>query len=145
MTEDVQKNLGMVPSKVIMNKERRERTPRSITKNLDAKEILKQFIESLPKLPPHYCRKNSNKIYLEPIHGDNMLGIYSEYKRICSEQENGPVQHISRTSFDSYISKLNLTFQQPKKDRCDKCIMYEVGNLSEQEYKNHTDKKIELG
>lgn len=131
----------MVPSKVIMNKERRERTPRSITKNLDAKEILKQFIESLPKLPSHYCRKNSNKIYLEPIHGDNMLGIYSEYKRICSEQENGPVQHISRTSFDSYISKLNLTFQQPKKDRCDKCIMYEVGNLSEQEYKNHTDKK----
>lgn len=139
VAEDLdKKTLGMAPSKEIVNKERRQTKPRSLTKTLDGKEILRKLIESIPKLPSHYCRKNSNKIYLEPIYGDSMLDLFNEYKRICSENENGPVKHLSRTSFDSYVSKLNMTFQQPKKDRCDKYI---IGNLSEQEYKNHIDKK----
>lgn len=70
-----------------------------------------------------------------------MLGIFNEYKRICQEHETGPVHHISRCAFDNYVSKLNLSFQQPKKDRCDECIMYEVGNITQQQYDSHINKK----
>lgn len=119
---------GMAPSKEVVVTKRRLSNPQIQNKNIDGKEILRNFIESLPKLPSHYCRKNTNKVYLEPVFGDIMLGVYNEYKRICREKEGGPVQHISKCGFDNYISKMSLTFQQPKKDCCDDCIMFEVGH-----------------
>lgn len=134
-------NNGMTPSKNVVLQQRRESNPRRSFKNNDGKEVLKSFIESLPKLPSHYCRKNTSKVYLEPVYGDNMLGVFNEYKRLCKENEAGPVHPVSRCTFDKLISELNLSFQQPKKDRCDKCIMFEVGSLTEEQYKKHIDAK----
>lgn len=57
---------GMVPSKEVVVKQRRQSNPRKLNKKFDVKDILKKIIESLPKLPSHYCRKITSKIYLEP-------------------------------------------------------------------------------
>lgn len=40
-----------------------------------AKEILVEFLDSLAKLPSHYCRKSTNKLYLEPIYGHSMSAV----------------------------------------------------------------------
>lgn len=31
------------------------------------KELVQTFLRAMPKLPSHYCRKESTKLYLEPI------------------------------------------------------------------------------
>lgn len=41
-------------------------------------EILEQFFEQLPKLPAHYCRRDSLKLYLEP-HFQSISDVYKLY------------------------------------------------------------------
>ena len=51
-------------------------------KDEKASASAKQFLESLPKLPSHYCRADTNKQYLEPVYETYIL-LYREYERIC--------------------------------------------------------------
>lgn len=37
------------------------------TKKKKQKDNLISYLESIPKLPSHYCRKQTDKLYLEPI------------------------------------------------------------------------------
>lgn len=62
---------GMTPSRKTITKERREKGNTNKIRNIEGRQILEQFIESLPKLPSHYCRKGSKKLYLEPGFANN--------------------------------------------------------------------------
>lgn len=56
---------GMVPAKEKTNKQRRL----SRTKTIDRrKQVLEYFLDNLPKLPSHYCRKSSKKYILRTDH-----------------------------------------------------------------------------
>lgn len=72
-------------------------------------EMLNNFIDSLPKLPSHYCRKDSSKLYLEPIK-NNMVEVYREYVAHCKASEK---HFFTRPVFDKAIKK-KYRFSRPK-------------------------------
>lgn len=114
-----------------------------LTNNQVKVQHLERFLEELPKLPSHYCRKSSNKVYLEPTfgNGNTTTNIYNEYKRVCKENPEGPLKPLSVCSFFKIVAKKNLAFQLPKKDQCDLCISYNTGNTSQVEYDQHIARK----
>ena len=83
-------------------------------------EIIKEHINSFPRIPSHYCRKSSKKEYLEPTL--SVLNLHSLY--VESSQKKGITyqkENVYRQVFDN---EFNLAFHVPKKDRCDSCEEY---------------------
>lgn len=78
--------------------------------NPTGKAKLVEFLERLPKLPAHYCRRDSSKIYIEPILGNRMSDVYAEYKRQC-EDSIVPIKPLSTFTFYKVIESENLAFQ----------------------------------
>ena len=101
------------------------------------KEYLIQFLTKLPKMPSHYCRESTSKLYLEPVFG-SMIELYKVYKNAC-EVESQP--YLGIKLFCLTFEKLNLALFHPKKDQCDLCCSYKVGNVSEEDYNMHITKK----
>lgn len=98
---------------------------------------LKQFLESLPKMPSHYCRQSSTKMYLEPL-VNSKFHLYKIYKDYCQGRGETP---FSRFKFDSTFDDMNLSIFLPKKDQCDTCIGHEAGHISEETYNIHLSNK----
>lgn len=86
--------------------------------------LLEQFLDDLPKLPSHYCRKSSQNIYLEPMFGNTMAEVFKVYTNFWSE--NGGVKSVLRFSFEQTMMRRKISTQLPKKDKCDLCCMCEV-------------------
>lgn len=83
----------------------------------------KHYIESLPYLPSHYCRKKSSKLYL-PQEYKNTTNLYRLYKKKCEEnQEN----YLGERKFKDFFKTEynNVTVHVPKKDKCKICTKYE--------------------
>lgn len=78
--------------------------------NPTGKAKLVEFLGRLPKLPAHYCRRDSSKIYIEPILGNRMSDVYAEYKRQC-EDSIVPIKPLSTFTFYKVIESENLAFQ----------------------------------
>lgn len=96
-----------------------------------------QFFNDIPKLPSHYCRSTSSKLYLEPIF-KSKSNLYEVYKTKCNTDS---IQPVSSCYFDNKFEELNLSIYKPKKDRCDVCCSFETNNISEDEYHRHIEKK----
>ncbi|KAJ8880865.1 hypothetical protein PR048_017337, partial [Dryococelus australis] len=77
-----------------------------------AKDILCTFIDNIPKLPSHDCRRSRTKQYIGPIYGDNVSGLYREYSRQC-QKKTPPVKPLSRFTFENVVHCLrNQTHRQ---------------------------------
>lgn len=63
---------GITPEKIILKK---------FNKSEDYK-FLCNFFDSLPKLPSHYCRQSTTKMYLETTFS-SMAQVFSFYKQEC--------------------------------------------------------------
>lgn len=99
---------------------------------------LEEFLRKIAKLPSHYSRKDTSKLYLEPLF-TTMTEFYNAYITICNEEN---VPHLSRKTFDDRVKALNISIYQPKKDECDTCVKYKVGNLEEEQYEIHCANKM---
>lgn len=104
------------------------RTPDAFRANI------RKFLSDLPKLPAHYCRATSTKLYLEP-HFQSISEVYTVYKK------TQPETVVSRQVFADEFRTINIGLFMPKKDQCDKCCAYKVGNLSESDYAGHMSRK----
>ncbi|GFN76111.1 DNA repair protein rhp54 [Plakobranchus ocellatus] len=99
-------------------------TPRSHIRGLTASrkmpdskiDIVKQHIKSFPMVESHYCRAQSSKLYLEA--SLNIAKLYCLYLDYCKEISTEPVK---KHMYSAIFKELNISFQKPKKDRCDKC------------------------
>lgn len=100
-------------------------------------EHLESFLNGLPKMPSHYCRSQSTKLYLESIF-KSQKEVYDVYVENCSEAK---IQPLSITKFKKHFTKMNIALFRPKKDQCDLCCMHEVNNLSEEEWLEHQQRK----
>jgi len=100
-------------------------------------ELAVQFLKLLPKMPSHYRRQQSTKMYLEPIYNSkrHLYGVYGEY---CKDQSQKPV---SRCTFHKIFDEQNLALFQPKNDQCDICCGFNAGNVSEGDWQEHTLRK----
>ncbi|KAK4875572.1 hypothetical protein RN001_011994 [Aquatica leii] len=109
------------------------------------KDIIRQHIESFPSVDAHYCKKDSNKKYLEP--SLNIQKMYELYAEMCNEKQIIP-QKLSMYR-DIFNFQFNLEFLQPKTDRCDVCEEYRLAKKEktlneemETAYQSHVSKKV---
>ena len=98
-----------------------------------SRKTLRQFLQSLPKMESHYFRSSTTKLYLEPI-WYSMAQLHNSYKTNCIAA--GLVPCCIKT-FRYEFNELNMSLFSPKKDQCDVCCSYKVGNLEEQDYEKH--------
>ena len=113
--------------------------PRRSHPDINKRDALKTFFSSLVKMPSHYCRAETNKVYLEPIF-ESIAHLYREYIIFCTEG-NLPIGSI--TIMKQHIATSNLAIYKPRKDQCDTCTAYNAGNVDENEYQEHMKKKEE--
>ncbi|KAL5237055.1 hypothetical protein ACI65C_004465 [Semiaphis heraclei] len=90
---------------------------------------LNTFFDKLPKLPSHYCRKSSRKLYLQ-TEIKSITQLYNIYFSECKTDNEKP---LCRKAFDNIFFQKNLSIFSPKKDQCDKCCQYNLKNLPEEE------------
>lgn len=94
---------------------------------------LQDWFKSLAKMPSHYCRKRSSRLYLEgPFF--NQQEIFNIYKQKCLEDH---IITLSKPYFKNEMKKQNLSIYSPKNDLCDTCSSYLVGQFDEDDYANH--------
>uniref|UniRef100_A0A1B6K9A6 Uncharacterized protein n=1 Tax=Graphocephala atropunctata TaxID=36148 RepID=A0A1B6K9A6_9HEMI len=98
-------------------------------------DFLRNFFKSLPRLPSHYCRSNSTKLYIEPTF-ESMTELYGLYGNECKDHGKNV---LSRFTFDRIFDQENLSLFQPKKDVCDTCNSFKVnsGKVSREQYEEH--------
>ncbi|VEN44991.1 unnamed protein product [Callosobruchus maculatus] len=103
--------------------------------NVQRRLAIKEFLERLPKLPSHYCRSSTSKMYLE-----NVFNSYSEvYELYLKETDKELV--CSKPVFMSEMKLLNIDIFQPRKDQCDLCFSFKQGNVSSDIYQQHLIEK----
>lgn len=97
----------------------------------------KNWFDSLAKLPSHYARKDTTKLYLEPI-WISKQEMYREYKDVMVK-EGKPWASIS--TFNLVFEELNLSIFSPQKDQCYTCCSFKAGNISSDVYNLHIQEK----
>ena len=99
-----------------------------------AVEFLKELFKKVKKAPSHYCRKQSSKIYLEPLL-KNEKGIYRLYLRTVKD---GGIEAFSfRQSMRYFNTTTEYALLKPKKDLCNTCLLFRIGTLPEEPFEVH--------
>jgi len=94
------------------------------------------FLKRFPTMPSHYCRRDTNLMYLEP--GLTIPKLYQLYKQ---EVDNEKKRGVSMKIFREVFRELNLGFFNPRKDQCDTCIGHKEGHISQAVYDSHIEDK----
>lgn len=125
---------GITPNQEIKNSSR-IKTPRAG----DERKMLtlNQFLDNIPKLPSHYARKDTTKLFVEPTY-HTLKELFDAYKTYCLENEE---PQVCRYTFEDRFHKKNLALYTLKKDMCDVCSSHKAGNLNEADYQMHIIKK----
>jgi len=97
---------------------------------------------SFQTLPSHYCRKTSSRQYLPSEL--NVRKMYRMYVELCKERRKKAVKESFYRHI--FVSEFNISFQTPKKDKCNFCVAYLNYSKQEQEakrpdYESHTRNK----
>lgn len=103
----------------------------------EKKKVLTKFLEILPKMPSHYCRASTTKLYLEPVFQSKM-DLYREYKKYCEKQGH---QSFSEKILMDTLKEKNVKLYRPRKDQCDVCIGHKLGNVADEIYSSHLQRK----
>lgn len=104
--------------------------------NEEVINIAKCHIDSFPRVPAHWCRKDSKKEYLEPIL--NKTKMFELYKKYCAENH---FTAISETAYRNILLEKNIGFHVPRKDQC-WCYKYEQQLEEDQHEKERYDLHI---
>lgn len=124
----------VIPCQEIQNTIR-VKTPQSGTQR--KLQTARNFLDNIPKLPSHYARKETSKLYLEPVYR-SLSDLYKQYKKKCTENEE-PL--LSRFTFERLFHEKNLSLYTLKKDMCDTCCGHTVGNITTSDYEQHIRRK----
>lgn len=103
----------------------------------DKDQAARDYLNGLPKLPSHYCRQSSTKLYLEPVFTSKSQ-LYSEYSAHIKNCSKKPVSY---PKFYSIFDEMNIGLYQPKKDQCDTCCAHAAGNISDEIWRIHIQNK----
>ncbi|CAG5047306.1 unnamed protein product [Parnassius apollo] len=114
----------------------------NVRKNPHEAEVksLKEFLKNIPKMESHYCRKHTSKLYLLP-EWLSKKALYDFYKSDWCPSQN--IEPLSIAKFSNTLEIENISLFKPKKDECEKCLSYKLGNIPEPEYREHIESKNE--
>lgn len=99
--------------------------------------FMNTFLDNLNKLPSHYCRKDTNKMYLE----QSFTTITELYKVYLNASKESNQTAMSQNSLTKMLKKKNISLYKPKKDECDICCQYNEKNLTEEKWQEHQHQK----
>ena len=105
------------------------------------RNTVKEFFNAIPKVESHYCRADTERLYLEPV-WESKRHIHRVYVEYCREREKQPVQ--SKVFFD-VTEEMKISMYKPCKDLCNLCLGYENDNpdITKEIYDFHIQKKDE--
>ncbi|CAG9760244.1 unnamed protein product [Ceutorhynchus assimilis] len=106
--EKANRNVAGIPSPY-----KRGKHDPGVKHNNDTITFAEYHIDSFPRVPARWCRKDTKKEYLESIL--NKEKMYTLYKENCSELKQ---KCISKTTYRELLIKKNIGFHIPKKDQC---------------------------
>ncbi|CAK1601215.1 unnamed protein product [Parnassius mnemosyne] len=90
-------------------------------------ENIKQHINSIPRIESHYLRAATTREY---ISGDRTLtDIWKDFDKI--QKQEGKPSCDYWIYYEIFTKQFNISFFQPKKDRCDLCLDYEVATVDQ--------------
>lgn len=101
--------------------------------------IAKSFLESLPKLPSHYCRQKSFKLFLET----SIVSQTQLYKLCQAFSDTKGVHGVLRPVLMQKAKELNIGIFSPRKDQCNICLSHSHGLCLEDEFQIHFKHKEE--
>lgn len=102
-------------------------------------KILHDFLDEIPKMPSHYCRQRTSRLYLQSDISSKRQ-LYDLYSKHCNSKNSKP---LSIATFSNLLTIKNISLFKPKKDLCDICNGYKLGHVSQTDYEEHTNKKNE--
>lgn len=97
------------------------------------------WLDEIPKVPSHYCRSTSQRVYVESTFRSK-VHMHTVYESWCREHHHQPV---SRQIFCQILEEKKISIHSPRKDQCDTCFSYKVGQLDEEVYAAHREKEKE--
>ncbi|XP_050302790.1 uncharacterized protein LOC126740705 [Anthonomus grandis grandis] len=103
------------------------------------------FIKNLPRVPSHYCRALSNRLYLSS-EIRNVQNLFRMYESVVKSHGNKP---IKVSAFKQIFKEKYIGIHRPKKDKCLKCEKYknipdvEKTDSVKDDYLKHTKEKDE--
>lgn len=103
----------------------------------DGVTFIREFLDRLPRMPSHYCRKDTTKSYLEPSF-QSFADLYREYVSTCQAESK---IKMSKNVFVSELKLQKISIFQPRKDQCDTCVEFSQGNISDEKYNHHRERK----
>jgi hypothetical protein len=127
----------------IGNDKRGEKTPPNKTKP-EVIDRIKSHTEKFPTQEGHYCRKTSNRKYLDP-----KLSIKKRNELLVEHCQKKRTQLFhQKKNIAKYFAQSIISFFSPKKDQCLICANYnrvagDSKNALEEEYKEHQKRKEE--
>ena len=75
-------------------------------------EYAREFLDSLPKMPAHYCRKETSKLYLEPV-WQSFSELHRVYRHWCT-QRDPPVGSVGYKVFTEEIKAKDIGIFLPR-------------------------------
>lgn len=94
----------------------------------DERRVIAQHINSFPRVPSHYCRKDTDKEYLDSnMSREKMYLLYRE-----SRESNGQ-KPASKWVYLDVLKTFNISFHQRTKDQCPTCTSYNNSDGPEKE------------
>ncbi|CAG9817185.1 unnamed protein product [Phaedon cochleariae] len=120
----------------------KNKTPASYT------DYVISFINKLPAVPSHYCRKDGTRKYL-PTEFKNISNLYRIYGKFMDQENiNKKPNKVSLQVFKKiFKNDFNIGFHIPKKDKCLKCEKYKnsqndlINEEQQSEYSQHIREK----
>jgi len=112
------------------------------SRNKTAVEVMNavhEHISSFPKTESHYCRKDTNRQYLES--GLTVKKMYSLYLDMCKKKYGEMHKPVSEAIYRrTFVEEYNLGFYHPKKDQCSECTKFNLMSAEDKE-RNRNDIK----
>lgn len=108
----------------------------------EIKESIRQHIDSVPRIPSHYCRANTNREFIEG--GLTVADLHRSYKKLREEAQKDAGNYVLYHKI--FNEEFNISFFTPKKDQCELCVSYENATETDKEtmkdkFENHLQQK----
>lgn len=105
-------------------------------KTTDEKDIqdIKAHINSIPRIPSHLTRADSEREYIAG--GKTIKDLWRDLLNIREKQNKHELPYWLYHNI--FTTKFNISFYQPKKDKCDFCLEYEFASLQQKEMLQET-------
>lgn len=98
-----------------------------------------EWLDILPKMPSHYCRASSKRVYVEDTFRSK-THMFKVYQKWCNRHGKAAAK---RKLFISVLKCEKISIFKPRKDQCDTCTAFKEGNIEAEVYEEHNQKKEE--